>query len=357
MTTQHPLTEQSVALHALGRNNEAKELLARRLAEDSEDGAAWVQLARCHLSSREFEEVIRTTAEALRIAPDDWDALVVRTYGLRRTGRRDEALAAAQECVRLAPQSAMAHVALSEALMAWRERMLDSVAAAEQAVRLNPEYSEAYYALWKSATFSGRPDAQEIREFAVRQTLRLDPEDAWAVEEYAGMRAAAPGVCLPAKASAYADALAASPDSTDLRARLDQTVFRMLRGTRWLAVLSLCIAGVLVDLFPTEGETPKELPLPLGMRLYALFLMAVAWGLGALLRYRSLRQGARLSLQSLLRRMFWARLVLAQAVWGTLFAVVITLVPWSGRGIPQVLFWTGLIPVLLTIWFDRPRKR
>ncbi|MFJ4967833.1 tetratricopeptide repeat protein [Streptomyces sp. NPDC088755] len=354
MTTQHPLTEQAAALHALDRHDEAKELLARRLAEDTEDSAAWVQLARCHLALREYDEVIRTTAEALRIAPDDWDALAVRTYGLRRTGRRDEALAAAQESVRLGPESSLAHVALSEALMAWPERLPESLAAAEQAVRLNSEYREAYYALWKVALFAGRADAAE---FAVRQALRLDPEDAWALEELAGMQGADPGVRLPAKAAAYADALAAAPDSTSLRARLDLTVYRMLRGTRWLAVLSLCIAGVFVDLFPTEGETPKELPQPLGMRLYALFLMALGWGLGALLRYRNLRRGVRLTLQSLLRRMFWARLVLAQAVWGTLIAVVIALVPWSERGIPQVLFWTGLLPVLLTIWFDRPRKR
>ncbi|WNF26955.1 hypothetical protein RI138_08950 [Streptomyces sp. C11-1] len=49
--------------------------------------------------------------------------------------------------------------------------------------------------------------------------------------------------------------------------------------------------------------------------------------------------------------------MLAQAVWGPLLAVVIALVPWSERGLPQVLFRTGLIPVLLTVRSDRPRKR
>ncbi|MFI8432795.1 tetratricopeptide repeat protein [Streptomyces sp. NPDC079020] len=354
MTTTHPLTEQAHALHSLGRYDEAKALLARRLAEDPQDGKAWVQLARCHLSLREYGEVVTTTGEALRADPEDWDALIVRTYGLRRSSRRDEALAAAQEAVRLAPESSAAHVALSEAIMAWQERWPEAFATAEHAVRLNPEYTGAYYGLWKASLTVGRADA---REFAVRQTLRLDPEDAWALEEFASMQGAAKDVRLPAKASAYADALAADPASATLRARLDNTVFRMLRGTRWLAVLSLCIAGVSIDLFPTDGEAPRDLPLSLGARLYALLMMAVAWGLGALLRYRKLRSGIRLSLRSLLSRMFWARLVLAQAVWGTLLAVVMVLVPWSGRGVPQVLFWTGLVPVLLTIWFDRPRTR
>lgn len=354
MTTSHPLTEQAYALHSLGRHDEAKALLARRLAEDPDDGRAWVQLARCHLSLREYAEVITTTGEALRADPEDWDALIVRTYGLRRTSRRDEALAAAREAVRLAPESSSAHVALSEAVMAWQERWPEAFAVAEQAVRLGPEYTGAYYGLWKASLVVGRADA---RDFAIRQTLRLDPEDPWALEEFANMQNAAKDVRLPAKASAYADALTADPGSALLRAKLDLTVFRMLRGTRWLAVLSLCIAGVSIDLFPTEGEAPRELPLSLGTRLYAIALMAVAWGLGALLRYRRLRNGIRLTLRSLLRRMFWARLVLAQAVWGTLLAVVMALVPWSERGIPQVLFWTGLIPVLLTIWFDRPRKK
>ncbi|MFE2289963.1 tetratricopeptide repeat protein [Streptomyces sp. NPDC059452] len=354
MTTQHPLTEQAEALHALGRDDDAKELLARRLAEDTEDGAAWVQLARCHLALREFDEVIRTTGEALRIAPEDYDALIVRAYGLRRTGRRDEALAAAQEAVRLRPESWATHITLAEAVSAWQERWPESFAIAEHAVRLAPEEPDVYRGLWKYSLLAGRHDAQR---FAVAEALRLDPDSTWARQELAAQQAAAPGIRLPAKAAAYADGLAAEPDSALLRAKLDLTVFRMLRGTRWLAVLSLCIAGAFIDLFPTEGETPKELPIPLGMRLYALFLMALAWGLGALLRYRKLRSGVRLTLQSLLRRMFWARLVLAQAVWGTLLAVVIALVPWSERGIPQVLFWTGLIPVLLTIWFDRPRRR
>ncbi|WP_405685604.1 hypothetical protein [Streptomyces sp. NBC_00057] len=64
-----------------------------------------------------------------------------------------------------------------------------------------------------------------------------------------------------------------------------------------------------------------------------------------------------LSVRSLLRRMFRARLVLVQAVLGTLCAVAIAAVPWTGRSVPQVLFWVGLVPTLLTIWFDRPRTR
>lgn len=68
-------------------------------------------------------------------------------------------------------------------------------------------------------------------------------------------------------------------------------------------------------------------------------------------------RGVQLSVRSLVRRMFWARLVLVQAVLGTLCAVAVAAVPWTDRGVPQVVFWVGLGPTLLTIWFDRPRTR
>ncbi|MFD9606833.1 hypothetical protein [Streptomyces sp. NPDC059970] len=35
----------------------------------------------------------------------------------------------------------------------------------------------------------------------------------------------------------------------------------------------------------------------------------------------------------------------------------LTAAPWTDRGVPQVLFWVGLVPTLLTIWFDRPRTQ
>ncbi|MFE9865371.1 tetratricopeptide repeat protein [Streptomyces sp. NPDC005506] len=352
-TAEHPLTEQAAALIGLDRVDEAKALLTKRLAEDPEDFRAWVRLARCHLREREFEDVVTTTGEALRIAPQDCDAWIVRMYGLRRTGRRDEALAAAQEAVRISPQSWQAVNALAEAVSAWQPRWPEVLELAQTAVRLAPEEPGAYEGLWKAALLNG---AFDVRDHANRETLRLDPTSAWALRELAEKQAAAPGTGPKRRAEVYASALAADPDSNSMRMGLDRAVFQMLRGTRWLAVLSLVLAGAAIDLFPSDGDGP-ELPLPIGTRLYVLALIAVVWAFGAWRRYRKLRAGVRLSVRSLLRRMFWARLVLVQAVVGTLCAVAVVAVPWTDRGAPQVVFWLGLGPTLLTIWFDRPRTR
>ncbi|CAM5679734.1 hypothetical protein SGLAM104S_06200 [Streptomyces glaucescens] len=130
--------------------------------------------------------------------------------------------------------------------------------------------------------------------------LRLDPQHPEALARRAGKAASAPGVPAAQAATLYADALAAAPDSEPMRQGLDEASYRLLRGIRWLALLCLALAGVGVDLFATDGETQRELPLPLGQRLWDLVPMAVVWTLGALLEVPRLR-GVRVNLRSLVR--------------------------------------------------------
>ncbi|MEU1158410.1 hypothetical protein ABZ369_36180, partial [Streptomyces sp. NPDC005918] len=63
-----------------------------------------------------------------------------------------------------------------------------------------------------------------------------------------------------------------------------------------------------------------------------------------------------LNVRSLLRRGRWARVVVAQAIWAMLCALLIAELPWTDLSIPQLLFWAGLIPTAATIWFDRKKQ-
>ncbi|MFI6948381.1 hypothetical protein [Streptomyces sp. NPDC050422] len=83
---------------------------------------------------------------------------------------------------------------------------------------------------------------------------------------------------------------------------------------------------------------------------------AVVRALGALLRYPRLRAGIRVNLPSLVRRPTWPRVVLGQAAWAMLCALLITRIPWTERTVPIVLFWACLVPSVATMWFDRPRS-
>ncbi|MFG2976905.1 hypothetical protein ACGFYY_28435 [Streptomyces sp. NPDC048331] len=228
-------------------------------------------------------------------------------------------------------------------------------------VRLGPDSVGAHYALWEAGAMNGRSD---VTRQAVRETLRIDPQHAWALgprAEHAGVDAAGPpltgaGAELPASADAHATALAADPQAHRLRKGLDGALFRILRGTRWLALLCLVIAVLAARIFPTDDD-PVELPGPFGTRLYALAVMAAVRGFGAWRRYRRMRTGLRPSLRSLVRRLGRAELIVGQAVWCTPIAVVIVTAPWSERIVPQVLFWVALVPTLLTVWFDRASIR
>ncbi|WP_030549262.1 tetratricopeptide repeat protein [Streptomyces albus] len=351
----HPLTQQAGALIELGRYEDAKSLLARRLAEDPGEVRAWTRLARCHMNAGEHEEALAALDEALKAAPEDLDAVDLRARVLRRLKRRDESEQAAREAIRIDPQWWGAYALLAELLCfppspdTWGE----GVSMAEEAVRLAPEEVGAYETLWKIAVVARNDEAADALE---RHILALDPTHELALSQQTARAAKTPGVKAAQAADLYADALAAVPGSSSLSRGLDQATYRLLRGIRWLALICLLLAGAMVNLFPADGEAP-ELPVPLATRVWVLVLMTAVWAFGAWRRYRRLRAGVRLNVRSLVRRGFWARIVLAQAAWAMLCALLIAQVPWTDRLIPQILFWAGMAPIAATVWFDRKKRR
>ncbi|GGW72848.1 hypothetical protein [Streptomyces xantholiticus] len=68
-----------------------------------------------------------------------------------------------------------------------------------------------------------------------------------------------------------------------------------------------------------------------------------------------LRKGVQLNIRSLVRRGRWARIVLGRAALTTLCALLTSQIPWTGRSVPEFLFWTGVVVPLSTMVYD-PRK-
>ncbi|MFD5416365.1 hypothetical protein [Streptomyces nojiriensis] len=131
------------------------------------------------------------------------------------------------------------------------------------------------------------------------------------------------------------------PRDHGLRRGLDGAVFRMLRGTRWLALLRLVIAVLAGRTFPTGGD-PTALPGPLGIRLYALFRCLAP-----------LPGDAQRSSDEPVVAAPAGRMGAADRRAGG----VVHAVPWSERIVPQVLFWVALVPTLHTVWFERAAIR
>ncbi|WEV25331.1 tetratricopeptide repeat protein [Streptomyces sp. 71268] len=355
MTTEHPLTAQAGALIELERYDDAKALLARRLAEDPTDVRAWTRLGRCHQGTKDHAEALRATDEALAIAPEDYNAMLLRAYVLRSLHRWEEAQQAARAAIGLNSEYFAAYSLLAELLFLppRQETWQEAVELAREAVRLGPEEVSAYMTLWKVAAVAHDTEWMDQIE---RRILQLDPTHSLALEKQTAKAANAPGVRAADAAEMYAGALATAPTSSSLSYGLDRATYRLLRGTRWLALICLVCAGAMVNLFPEEGEAP-ELPVPIGTRLWVLVVMAAIWAFGAFRRYRRLRAGVQLNVRSVLRRGTWSRIVLAQAALALLCGLLIAEVPWTERTVPQMLFWVGLAPTAATIWFDRKKAK
>ncbi|MES4902266.1 MULTISPECIES: tetratricopeptide repeat protein [unclassified Streptomyces] len=357
--TPHPALERADALIELKRYDEAQALLGRRLAEDPDDVRAWVRLGRCQVAAGRVEQALTSLGEALKRAPEDIGALCVYAQALRRADHLEQperwrrAEDALRQALRVDPQNSFAHALLAEFLMYYPTRRVEALGLAKEAVRLDPESVDAYQALWRAA---GAADETETYKWALRQVLRLDPTNNQALYLVSMQEAHKPGTTAEQAATVYADALAAAPDNAALRHDLDRATYRLLRGIRWLALICVAAAGVMVDLFPEDGEAARELPVPLGNRLWVLVVIAAIWGFGAWRRYRRLRTGVQLNVWSLVRRGRWARVVLAQAALAMLCALLISQMPWTERTVPRILFWAGLVPTLATVWFDRRKK-
>ncbi|WP_307787382.1 MULTISPECIES: tetratricopeptide repeat protein [Streptomyces] len=368
-TGLHPALERADALYALGRYDEVKTLLGQRLAEDPEDVRAWVRLARCHLRVEgEADRALEATDRALALAPEDTGALIQRAYALQAAGRLVDTEEVLREVIRLDPGYWVGYAQLGHWL--YRIRALrfghanggevtreamdsflrESDELAREAVRLAPEEVFPYEVRRTIADLSGdRALAAEMDQ----AILRIDPNHPQALARHTRQAAAAPGVKAAEAATLYADALAAAPDSAPMRQGLDDASYRLLRGVRWIALLCVGLAGAMLDLFATDGHAQRELPVPVGQRLWTLVPFAALWAVGALLRFRRLRKGVQYNLRSLIRRRRWPRIVLGQAAWAMLCALLLTQVPWADRPVPQIVFWAGLAPTAATIWFDR----
>lgn len=353
------LVARAGALQAAERYEESKAVLAPHLAEEPDDEWAWQLLAVAHEKLGEYELAERAATEMLRITPVHVGALILLSRVLLRLGRQSEAREAAEEAIRRAPDKWPAHFALSEVLVAHatappadHERAYE---AAHEAVRLAPHEPDAHQALCFTAV---RTQRQDVAKQALVEWLRLDPSNKTAQAMYTDAMATGPDVSAARAADMYSAGLAGAPQSPMLHSGLDHATYRLLRGTRWLALVCLAAAGTMIDLFATSKDPVlRELPLPLGNRIWMLTIMAAIWGFGALLRYRRLRTGVQLNIRSLVRRGPWARIVLAQAACTMLCALLISQIPWTDRSVPEVLFWAGLVAPLSTMAYDRKKTK
>ncbi|WKU44769.1 tetratricopeptide repeat protein [Streptomyces sp. VNUA116] len=349
----HPTVARAEALLSVGRTEDARDLLFSYLNEVSnKDADAYALTASCFFRLRKWQAVLVMAEAALQLNPDHTDGHVFRSEALWRLGRADEAVTAAREAIRISPYHQTPYQSLSAALRAAGD--LDgALAAANESVRVSPDSVNAHFARYAVLREMGdNAGAQQV----MRDVLSFAPEDADARAVLAGLKDEARELRLPELVREYSAALGSDPTNAFITAKLEDVALRLVRRTRWVALLCLVYAAVTSRAFPT-GDDPVSLPAPLGPRMWFFFLMCVGWGLCVWRTYFTLPKGAQLTLLSVVRRAFAAKLAVVHSLWGTLCAVLLVTVPWTDRGYEQALVWIGGVPVVLAMWYGAAQRR
>jgi Flp pilus assembly protein TadD len=174
--------ERARTLVALDRDEQARVLLARLLADDPHNVQGLCLLAQACLGTKDYPAALRAASAAARAAPEEEWAYRLAALALARLARVSEARGQADIAVRLDPGNWRTHLVrpqidlIADAVSAVTE------AAARQAVRLGPTESHCHRTLGSVLLEQGRPAEAAT---ALREALRLDPQDAAARNDLA----------------------------------------------------------------------------------------------------------------------------------------------------------------------------
>ncbi|MEJ2869205.1 tetratricopeptide repeat protein [Actinomycetospora sp. OC33-EN08] len=156
----------------------ARPEIARALAEDPEDGAAFHVLALLEQRVGQFDAALEALDRAAALGVPAVSTLHTRMNTLYHARRFTEAVPVAEELLRHAPQHVQAHVLLAQ--MLGGEGRADYHRArthGEYAVSLAPENDHAHYALGQVlASTHGRWGARAALPH-LREAVRLKPDD------------------------------------------------------------------------------------------------------------------------------------------------------------------------------------
>jgi Tfp pilus assembly protein PilF len=278
----------------LGRWQAATTELGLVLAGEPRSAEALCLLAQCRLQLRDDDEARRAAESALAVAPDDEWAHRLRSLALQRLGRHHEATVAAWEAVRLAPQVADTHARYAAALLQLGAPPDEARAAADRAVALAPHSPGAHVVQGVAAGRQGR--VVEERD-AYRRALELDPTDATALSNLAAVDANRGR--LGGAARFLTAALRNDPHHQSALALLDVVGVRLLRRLTVVTVMGGLVAAFLA-LAQRDGAGGTS-----WMRGLAGLATLATCALVARATLRHLPTGAHRHLRGLPRRLSW----------------------------------------------------
>jgi len=133
----------------------------------------WCELGNVHLAQEKPEMALDDYERARALEPQDATYCAFTGKALSKLNRRDEAMESYREAIRLAPELWEAHFALAEEL-ASTNRLADAESEFEEVIRLQPANAQAHLSAGVMLARQGRFDPA-LQQFD--ETLRLEPEN------------------------------------------------------------------------------------------------------------------------------------------------------------------------------------
>lgn len=357
------LLERAEALAEIGRYEQAGELFARLVAADPGSAPGWTGLARCRARLGDPRGALPAVEEALRADPEYVQAVLMRGNILADLGRHTEAVAAALEGVRIAPEAFGAHLVLARALLLARtgrgaksREMREAYVVANNAVRLAPEEPATHYVLGVVAHQMRRHD---LAEQAYNNALRLDPGHTDArnnlsvlhMERRLGRRSRF-GMAL----EGFADVAAADLEDGAARFNLEAMLFNVVARARWVGLLSL-LTGMTGALASGAGRGVPPQPGDLLPRLVTVLLIAGLWTLWALRIRSCVPRRLHAPLWALGRRCRPVTVMAGAVALLALVSVLLVAVPWTHPAVMGATIAPSVWLTVLVYWGCRAALR
>jgi tetratricopeptide (TPR) repeat protein len=226
----------AAALIDLDRHAEAVPLLEQALASRPHDEELLDLLAQAQLPEAP-DSAAETAKQLVAVAPQSHRGYLLASIAAMKLGRRQEAVARARTAVELAPEEAMTHAQLAQAMATGRLlRRRKAMRAAERAMELAPESHVPYVAAGNVELASG--SARRAGKW-YRKALELEPASGVARTNLAitdrrrgRLNAAYAGIL---------ERLEADPQDEFALRLLEGTLYRTLAHLQWIVLVLLFV--------------------------------------------------------------------------------------------------------------------
>jgi tetratricopeptide (TPR) repeat protein len=152
----------------------AAELLSPVLAGDPSSASGWILMARIRLVLDQVDEALAAAERAIPLAPEDARPLAIASRALTLLGQHADAVTLALQAVALEPRNALWRDRAAWAMLASGHRVEDAETAARTATRLAPD--EAHHFFTHGVVLDALGRADEARQ-ALLTSLRLEPDN------------------------------------------------------------------------------------------------------------------------------------------------------------------------------------